>query len=337
MKFAYLILCHKNANQVRRLIQRLNGAEVHFIVHASKSGDKGFFRNLKHELHEFKNVYFCKREDGTPCAFGIVQGILNGLSLTLEKNIDFDYIVLLSGQDYPIKKEEERIRYFQKFNGKDIVPYFSIDPADFENEKKNKNFEIWSNPQLYRIQQYWIHYCPNGKVYSIPDDSYRYGLKDALSTYFQTIFSSKSRGLLVETGNFFLTAIAKKRVLYPDNVVIFGGYTWWGLTRNTVKFLVQNKEKHKKLNDFFRHTLIPDEMYFQTLLLNSNQKDKIVSEFIKESVWDFKISATHPLIFKKEDIDRLKTSEKPFARKFDDQIDANILNLIDKELLSIQE
>jgi hypothetical protein len=120
----------------------------------------------------------------------------------------------------------------------------------------------------------------------------------------------------------------------PEGIDIYGGYAWWAFKKSTVQYLLSFFDNNPDFNSFFEHTLIPDEMYFQTVLMNSEFRDNVVSEFIKESVWDWEFhSSTDPITFTMKELDFLKKSKKLFARKFDDHLDKQILDEIDKNFL----
>ena len=335
MKLAYLILCHKNADQVKRMIDRLNTIDTLFVLHVSLSCEKGFFEEIRRVLSPYPNAYFCKREDGTHNSFGTVLAALNGLRELVNNKLDFDYAILLSGQDYPIKSNTFIHSYFDKNRGKDFILHFPIDPPKESSAFKNKAwYPWWSNQQLYRVQKYWTHFEKNGKRFSLPDDLYKGGLITSLQTFIKTIFSKDHRGLKNELRLFVHTVWPSSRKTLPEGVNIYGGYAWWAFQNSTALYLLSFFDANPDFNSFFEHTLIPDEMYFQTVLMNSKYRDNVVSEFIKESVWDWEgHSGTHPLIYGARDFDKLKNSDKLFARKFDTDVDYEILDAIDKKIL----
>ncbi len=81
-------------------------------------------------------------------------------------------------------------------------------------------------------------------------------------------------------------------------------------------------------------------MFFHTIIMNSHFKDKIykgeisgetINDHLQYINWSNKGSA-HPAVIRKKDIGALEKSEKLFARKFDETIDYDILDLIDKQI-----
>jgi hypothetical protein len=79
---------------------------------------------------------------------------------------------------------------------------------------------------------------------------------------------------------------------------------------------------------FFKHAGLPDEIFFQTILLNSHFKSQLVNDNLKYVDWSDLLA--HPAILLTRDYEKLIDSTSLFARKFDETVDANILEMIDR-------
>jgi hypothetical protein len=110
---------------------------------------------------------------------------------------------------------------------------------------------------------------------------------------------------------------------FPKGYTPYGGSQWWCLTRDACSYIVKEQDS---LYNFYKYTLVPDEMYFHTLLLNSPFKEKIVNDTLTFFKWSAK---DNPEILSKHDFDELKLSPKMFARKFDTEVCSDILDLIE--------
>ena len=102
MKKNYLILSHKNPQQVCRLINRLDDGTSEFFVHV----------DLKSNLEEFEILNSLKNTKIIPerekCIWGdfsIVRATLHLLENSI-KHGNKGFTILLSGQDYPIKSNQ---------------------------------------------------------------------------------------------------------------------------------------------------------------------------------------------------------------------------------------
>jgi hypothetical protein len=118
---------------------------------------------------------------------------------------------------------------------------------------------------------------------------------------------------------------------FPEGLRPWGGSAWCVLSDEAVRTLLAFSERRPDAYRFFRHVKTPDEIYLQTVLMNSSLRDRVVNEPVHHIEW---VGGSHPLTFKSADFDRLSASGMPFARKFDVEEDAEILDRIDRELLA---
>jgi hypothetical protein len=95
MKIAYLILAHNNYNHLRRLVKALNGSTSTFFIHIDKKSE------MPDNLHDFENVIFVKRSKVWWSGWSIVDATLRLMRVAVSHG--FDYYILLSGTDYPIR------------------------------------------------------------------------------------------------------------------------------------------------------------------------------------------------------------------------------------------
>ena len=95
-----------------------------------------------------------------------------------------------------------------------------------------------------------------------------------------------------------------------------------------------NSPEVKKFEDYYLNTLIADESFFQTVLMNTSFKGTIVNDDKRAIIWipdgDIKL---RPKTFTQQDLEFLLESDCFFARKFDDREDNTIIDSIDLTLL----
>lgn len=137
----------------------------------------------------------------------------------------------------------------------------------------------------------------------------------------------------------FTTSLHNKRIplkiprihkQLPGNLELYKGSMWFCLNKKHVDYILAYLKENPKLLSFFRHTLIPDELIFQTILLNSPLKDTVVNDDLRYIDW-FKDNVPLPAILTVDDTYKLLKSPKLFARKFDIESDEAILDLIDSQ------
>ena len=118
---------------------------------------------------------------------------------------------------------------------------------------------------------------------------------------------------------------------FPAGLEPYGGSAWVALSGEAARYVLRFVEENPDVVRFFRNTLIPDELFVQTVLLNSPLRDRIVNEEVHYVDWS--ADQTSPKTLTVEDFPVLAASDKLLARKFDFKEDAAVLDLIDRELL----
>ncbi|MEH7250430.1 beta-1,6-N-acetylglucosaminyltransferase, partial [Neobacillus niacini] len=73
---------------------------------------------------------------------------------------------------------------------------------------------------------------------------------------------------------------------------------------------------------FFENSLVPDESFFHTLIMNSEYRTEVVNNNFVYLKWGKTISSRNsPQNLTREDIKLIEESEYYFARKFDENVD----------------
>ena len=113
------------------------------------------------------------------------------------------------------------------------------------------------------------------------------------------------------------------------HVSFFKGPQWFSITDEFARYVVSQK---KWVNNVFRFTFCCDEVFLQTLLMNSPYKckrywvpaDGYMHSIMRLIDWE----RGKPYIFRMSDIDEIKNSDMLFCRKFDSDIDSDIITFI---------
>jgi len=293
MEKAYLIMAHKDPHQLLRLVTRLNDGASEFFIHIDKKVEFSPFQIVK-ELGEI--VHFIERSDSKWGRYGTIKPFLSGMKAVKNSPKKFDRILLLSGQDYPIKSNAYINDFFKNAPHSVFINYFPI-----------PNYKKWPGSDrggLYRVDKYYF------------------------GTKWYEFFCSKSLNLLS-------TYIPFLRRKIPGGMKPFAGQTWWNLDMYALNYILDYDAKHPEYLAFHRHTFVADELYVQMILANSKDEKLLRSIENSEkrfTIWE-KANSAHPKILGKSDFEAILSSDDLFARKFDEKADAEILDLIDHKIL----
>ncbi|HEY0297722.1 MAG TPA: beta-1,6-N-acetylglucosaminyltransferase [Arachidicoccus sp.] len=113
---------------------------------------------------------------------------------------------------------------------------------------------------------------------------------------------------------------------FMEDVIPYIGGQWMILTRMCCEFICHSSEV-KRFEDYYFNTLIADESFFQTVLMNTSFDGILINDDKRAIIWipvgDIKL---RPKTFTKEDLNFLHLGENLFARKFDDNVDGTIID-----------
>jgi len=137
---------------------------------------------------------------------------------------------------------------------------------------------------------------------------------------------------VTESGNEIITEPVVKRPFLRD-VTPFIGNQWMILSRKFCEFL-SNSPEVERFKEFYKHTFIADEGFFQTVIMNTSYKATIVNDDKRTIDWiPMGTIKLRPRDFTIQDANFLMASQDLFARKFDETVDRDILSLLEVHLL----
>ncbi len=107
-----------------------------------------------------------------------------------------------------------------------------------------------------------------------------------------------------------------KRPLSAKMPKLYGGSTWWSISRDCASYVVGFTKKNKYFLNRFKFTLCSEEFYFQTIIINSKFVDKVVNKNLRFIDWVAR-NGNNPAILDETDYKKVMSSDAFFARKFD--------------------
>jgi len=119
---------------------------------------------------------------------------------------------------------------------------------------------------------------------------------------------------------------------FPSDVVPYIGSQWFMLSRPVCEFIIGSGTLNR-FESLFRHTLVPDESFFQTMVLNSDYSKSIVNDNRRLIVWaPISRIKKRPRVLTHADIPLISSSTDLFARKFDETVDSSPLDYLEAVL-----
>jgi hypothetical protein len=188
------------------------------------------------------------------------------------------YVHIISGEDYPLHD----VSWFKRFDNEEKIF------ADFSHINGEKH-------HAYRRYAYYWPY-----VY----------------------FSSNYKDKLIRKINLFFVAIQyvcpflnKRRIGNISEV--YWGFIWGSYPREAILYIQQYIGKHPEFMQSLRWCKIPEELCFQTILMNSEWRTLMTGDNMR--FWNQKRGDNWgPVYLECTDIDEASHSNKAFARKIKD-------------------
>ena len=123
-----------------------------------------------------------------------------------------------------------------------------------------------------------------------------------------------------------LTKIFKRNLSNVEN--IYFGSQWFSITGECLDHIIRYLDDESNYIKFFNNTIYADEMFFQTIIMNSYLKNNVKNNNLRYIDWSK--GGNSPKILTLEDMGLINNSTQLIARKFDIDIDRNILmNLVE--------
>ena len=118
-----------------------------------------------------------------------------------------------------------------------------------------------------------------------------------------------------------------RRTPFGEQLTCRKGSMWLTLSRRAVAAAVARADGDEALVRHYRRTVIPDESFFQSVLA-AEPDLRIHDGNLQYSRWPAEPDP-HPDVLRGDDFDLLVESRAHFARKFDPEVDAAILDRLD--------
>ncbi|MDR3450105.1 MAG: beta-1,6-N-acetylglucosaminyltransferase [Alphaproteobacteria bacterium] len=145
MKLAYIVLAHRDPENVARMIARLVESGGFVAVHYDRKTAGADIPRLRAALGLSPNVVFVDPIDVQWGQWSIVQATLDAIEALEKTQLAFDYVHLMSGMDYPIKPPKLFENFLLRNSGREFI------------EVRNINKEKWVQGGLEHERYQYKH------------------------------------------------------------------------------------------------------------------------------------------------------------------------------------
>lgn len=198
------------------------------------------------------------------------------LSKEAIKNNALDTFHLISGHDFPIKSTTYFLDFFEKNKNIDYLDYVKLP------------YDKWRENGFYRLKYYHLYDMLDGKKYR--------------SLIFKLVEFQKKHKII--------------RPITKKTPALYGGETWWSLSRETLEYVLNYTKTKPYLLRRFKYSFCSEEIYIHTVIMNSSHALKVMNNNLRFIDWE-KRNGNFPANLDVTDLEAIKVSENLFARKFE--------------------
>lgn len=231
--------------------------------------------------------------------YKINWGGINHLKAILElakaaiENTENKHFHLITGHDYPIVSLNSFCDFMEANQLHDFMEFSPLP------------YSAWPENGMDRLSRYNMYDLIDGRT----------GLNERLIKGFSKLQKK----------------IGFSRSFSKDFPPLYGGSTYWSLKRESLEYVFQYMLDHPHFLKRFRYSFCSEEIFFQTILLNSSLKKNIVNNNMRFIIWEER-NGNFPANLDWNDYDSIQNSQALFARKFEYPISEELLSKIKEKI-----
>ncbi|CUP47309.1 Core-2/I-Branching enzyme [Clostridium baratii] len=283
MKVIYGVLCNKNSIVLKNMLDILS-KDNKILIHVDLKSDIEEFSEYK----SYKNVEFIKNRVCVNWGeFSLTQATLNIIKSA--KNMEYDYISIISGDCLPLKSDSLIKEFLEKNNGKEFI---GVEKSFNKKELENRVKYIYPK---WRFNKQ----CTNVKL----PLKIKRTLQIKLSLF---KYNSKFKYL-------------------PK---LYKGCNWFTISKDLVEYITKYLDENGDYIEAFQNSFCSDEVFFQTIVMNSKFRNNVyrINENVDDNLMslryiDWKSGPEYPKVLSENDFEKIKNTECIIGRKFNSELD----------------
>jgi len=303
---AYLVLSHKNPPQVEALATRILDLSPagHVVVHHDADATE-----VPWDGHPPARAHLVDRMHVAWGDWSLVEATLRLMHFGVDE-LDADWFVVLSGEDRPVRDLATWERELFSAGVDGLLPARAL--------TARPSFGHPPTADDLNYARYALRWRPLTPTH--PAWRHVLGPLRRISRYMQPVIKIE----YAERRPAWMIGRYRRRSL-PSGWAFYSGSQWMALDRRAVTALFATDPS---VVQWFRHTWIPDQGFFHTVLYNhpglTISGDPLtyvvphVSE--KRAAW---------MVLRTDDVGAIESSGAAFARKFDPEVDSQVIGVID--------
>jgi hypothetical protein len=298
VRVAYLVLSHRNPEQVLRLVAALReGPAAEVVVRHDERHS-----HLDPAAAERAGARLLRDEIEFQWGRGSQLDVMLRSLARVRELVDPDWLLVLSGQDYPLRPLPE-VESFLAATELDAMlgDAWELDMSERPEPPRDEFF----------LRHAYRHHGAPRRVRALPNVLRPVAYVRELPPPLRP-----------------LLGIRRLRTPFGPGLRCHVSGDWLTLNRRALRAVLDFARDRPRLMRFWRGVYIPTESYFATVLLNDPTLE--VARHNRRFVSFPAPLAPHPETLTSAELGRLEASDCDFARKFDVDVDATVLDALDE-------
>ncbi len=323
-KVVYLIASHVNPRQIVRLVRTLRDGSptASIVIHHDYSRsylDPTAFAGIDsvHIIEDYISVRWGR--------FSQVAMVLHAFEWALS-HLEFDWLVFISGQDYPIQPLSQIERFLETTPYDGFMRGVALEESIPCGPDECSIGQVSGKLCLDCVSRYYYQY------YDLYSHSLPPRLRRILKRVGRSLYRAQSpvqvRLIPYNVEPRLVIGIRSPVTPFTPDFKCYKGSQWFTLNHSCIQYIRQFVRTHARFVRYYQRTLMPDESFFHTIILN-HPAFKILNDNKRFVSWRDH-TAPSPQVLRAQDFEHIIASNQHFARKFDVNVDAAVLGMLDE-------
>jgi len=244
--------------------------------------------------------------------FSMIQGYLDAVDWLFSHSIDFDWLINITGQDYPTQPISQIEKFLAETNYDGFLEYFEVFskqvPWGIKESRKRYLYRYWYSGLHLSLWQRALFKFPKFIINNVQPFIRINWSYDGLVVGFRSNSNPFNEDFVCYAGSYFHT-----------------------ISKKCVQFLYKFFNSNKDIVNYYKETFVPVESFVQSVLVNSGLFT-LCNDHKRYIDWSTTRNG-QPRILTVEHYPALTISDTHFARKFDMTQDSKILDMLDARIL----
>jgi hypothetical protein len=312
----YFMQTHTRPAQIERLVTVItegNPAALVLISHDIAGQELDIAR-----LQALGNVHVLLHQ-GNYGDFSHLDRYFAAVDWLDENGIEYSWLENLSGQDYPLRPIAEIEAELDRTRFDGFLQYSPVFPERVPPNADQGTAGYRLAPAFDAEMRYDYRHWRLGKA---TDAKYRL-------MYPLLAFNLVQPWIRV-SNSYATVGVRRRHSLFGPGFHCYGGSFFCTLRAECVRYIRDYAKANPKAVAFFRTVMAPEEIFFHSVLVNSDQF-KLSTDYKRYIDWSEQ-NYTHPKTLGVEDAPALLASDAHWARKLDLDKDAELFDILDQQV-----